>query len=67
MVFQSDASLKETADFLTFVCSNISIHNFCPAKHIPDFLCPLGDDGICENIKISDWESELKRQEGGKP
>ena len=63
MQFQSEASLKDMADFLTFICSNISLHKFCPAKHISDFLCPLGDDGICENIKISDWESELRRVE----
>lgn len=61
MVFQSDASLKDLADFLTFVCSTKSQHVYCPAKYIDEYLCPLGDDGICENIKISDWEAELKR------
>lgn len=63
MQFQSEDSLKEMAEFLTFVCSTKSQHVYCPAKHIDGYLCPLGDDGICENIKISDWESELKRVE----
>ena len=61
MVCNSEESLKEMAEFLTFVCSTKSQHVYCPAKHIDEYLCPLGDDGICENIKISDWESELRR------
>lgn len=36
-------------------CREIEKQGICPARDFGGLICPLGDDGICENCNVEDW------------
>lgn len=59
----SQSEQRKQAEWLASVCHAIDTQGVCPANLIPSFWCPLGDDGICENVKADDWLVVLKKAE----
>lgn len=49
------------AEELVRVCHAITSQGECPARDNPTLLCPIGDDGICENVTVADWIFILMR------
>lgn len=46
---------RNDAEWLAKICRPIDSLGLCPARIMADLLCPLGDDGICENCTAKDW------------
>lgn len=58
--------LLRQADRLASACRVVDLLGICPANLNPSFWCPLGDDGICENVTSEDWLLVLKQVEDTK-
>ena len=62
MTFAQGEQLKQ-AEWLASVCHAIDTQGVCPANVTTSFWCPLGVDGICENVTADDWLVVMQRVE----
>ena len=53
---------QKHAEWLASACHDLEKRGVCPAN-VTLTWCPMGDDGICENVTSEDWLEVLKKVE----